>query len=245
MAARAPRKVSSPGWNTSLTVPSFAISASRALSRRAAPSSEVACRSCPQACMRPQVAAKGSPDSSATGRASMSARSRMVGPASSSVAVPSPAAAACAPRPMSAITQEPSTAVRKGIPSSCRCCRTKALVCGRLSESSGIRCSSWRQSASSSEKARASPARSTIRRSVTCPPSSRCNMSTVSALLHCGACTGQRNRLFTIDERGGCYGVAPPHRETPNPKRVGSVWDWGRCDTAAGMAPRDQATTLP
>ena len=51
-------------------------------------------------------------------------------------------------------------------------------------------------------------------------------MSTVSALLHCGACTGQRNRLFTIDERGGCYVVAP-HRETPNPKRVGSVWDWG------------------
>lgn len=40
-------------------------------------------------------------------------------------------------------------------------------------------------------------------------------MSTVSALLHCGACTGQRNRLFTIDERGGCYGVAPPAQRNP------------------------------
>ena len=43
-------------------------------------------------------------------------------------------------------------------------------------------------------------------------------MSTVSALLHCGACTGQRNRLFTIDERGGCYGVAPPAQRNPQPQ---------------------------
>lgn len=42
-------------------------------------------------------------------------------------------------------------------------------------------------------------------------------MSTVSALLHCGACTGQRNRLFTIDERGGCYGVAPRTEKPPTP----------------------------
>lgn len=53
-------------------------------------SNAVACISCPHACMQPFVEAKGSPDSSATGRASMSPRSMMTVPACSSVQTPLP-----------------------------------------------------------------------------------------------------------------------------------------------------------
>ena len=30
---------------------------------------------------------------------------------------------------------------------------------------------------------------------------------------------------------------SPPHRETPNPKRVGSVWDWGALRFSRGDGP--------
>ena len=74
----APSKVSSAGWNMSLTVPLS--SPSFSLSMRAAVRSIAAWKSWPQAwACSPSGQAKGSPLSSGMGSASMSARSRMTG----------------------------------------------------------------------------------------------------------------------------------------------------------------------
>ena len=75
----APSKVSSAGWNMSLTVPCRL--ASFSLSIFAAVSSMAAWKSWPQVCASVPVGqAKGSPLSSGMGSASMSARSRMTLP---------------------------------------------------------------------------------------------------------------------------------------------------------------------
>ena len=77
--ARAPWKVSSPGWKMSRTRP--AISERRPMSASATPIPIAACASCPQAWAFPaRSLANSTPDRSSIGRASMSTRTATVGP---------------------------------------------------------------------------------------------------------------------------------------------------------------------
>src|SRR6185312_3730502 len=130
----APSKPSSPGWNMNTTSP---LSASRCLaSSRAAPTSAVVCRSCPQACIAPFVAANSRPVCSSTGSASMSPRIRTARGSPSSRRPPRST-------PTTDVVSAPVVISRPRPSSSAS---TRSWVCGSARPTSGRRCRAFRSS---------------------------------------------------------------------------------------------------
>ncbi|CDN41596.1 hypothetical protein BN871_AI_01070 [Paenibacillus sp. P22] len=141
MTLPAPVAFSSAGWNSRRTVPGS--SASRSLSRSAAPIAAAVWKSWPQACILPGCSeAYGNPVSSWIGSASISARTATTGPSRR------PPISAMRP-----VRSGYSSAIR--MPAACSHPRMRRVVSTSSCDSSGCRWSSLRIATSSSSSSAA------------------------------------------------------------------------------------------